>query len=127
MTTREPIDTWRRTDPFRFAAWLQARSEVRGVVAEKRIVASVAPVPPQEEVDVKAPLRLITQLLKRQRDIDFIADTCRPTSILLTTLAGLHYRGETSIADGLETVLNGISAQINYGGLTTDRCAQPRG
>lgn len=113
---KKPIDTWRRTDPFRFAAWLQARCEIRGVLSEKRIVASVAPVPPQEEVDVKAPLRLITQLLKRQRDIDFIADTCRPTSILLTTLAGLHYRGEESIAEGLETVLNGILAQIAMAG-----------
>jgi hypothetical protein len=113
---KKPIDTWRRTDPFRFAAWLQARCEIRGVVAETRIVASVAPVPPQEDVDAKAPLRLITQLLKRQRDIDFIADICRPTSILLTTLAGRHYRGEESIADGLETVLAGISNQINMAG-----------
>jgi hypothetical protein len=113
---QRPIDTWRRTDPFRFAAWLQARSKIRGNIAEKRIVASIAPVPPQEDVDVKAPLRLITQLLKRQRDIDFVADMCRPTSILLTTLSGRHYRGEESIAEGLETVLNGISAQIALAG-----------
>lgn len=108
-----PIETWKRTDPFRFAAWLQTRCEVGRRLVEKRVVASVAPVPPQEEVDVKAPLRRIIQLLKRQRDRDFLGDKCRPTSIMLTTLAGRHYRGEESIAEGLETVLRGISHQIN--------------
>jgi len=109
----KPIETWKRTDPFRFAAWLQARCEVSRRLVEKRAVASVAPVPPQEEADVKAPLRRVVQLLKRQRDLDFLGEKCRPTSIMLTTLAGRHYRGEESIADGLETVLNGIAAQIN--------------
>jgi hypothetical protein len=45
--------------------------------------------------------------------MDFLGDKCRPTSIMLTTLAGRHYRGEASVAEGLETVLQGISAQIN--------------
>lgn len=108
-----PIETWKRTDPFRFAAWLQVKCEVGRRLVEKRVVASVAPVPPQEEVDVKAPLRRVVQLLKLQRDRDFLGDKCRPTSIMLTTLAGRYYRGEDSIADGLETVLDGISAQIN--------------
>lgn len=108
-----PIETWKRTDPFRFAAWLQVRCEVGRRLVEKRAVASVAPVPPQEDADVKAPLRRIVQLLKRVRDIEFLGDRCRPTSIMLTTLAGRHYRGEESIADGLETVLTAVSAQIN--------------
>lgn len=109
----KPIETWRRTDPFRFAAWLQVRCEVGRRLVEKRAVASVAPVPPQEEADVKAPLRRVVQLLKRVRDVEFLGDKCRPTSIMLTTLAGRHYRGEGSIADGLETVVNGIASQIN--------------
>ncbi|MCB0360248.1 MAG: nucleotidyltransferase, partial [Bdellovibrionales bacterium] len=109
----KPIETWRRTDPFRFAAWLQVRCEVGHRLVEKRAVASVAPVPPQEEADVKAPLRRVVQLLKRVRDVEFLGDKCRPTSIMLTTLAGRHYRGEESIADGLETVVNGIASQIN--------------
>jgi|GEM_PF-4786340 len=112
----KPIETWKRTDPFRFAAWLQVRSEVGRRLVEKRVVASVAPVPPQEEADVKAPLRRVAQLIKRMRDVDFLGDKCRPTSIMLTTLAGRHYRGEVSIADGLDTVLNGIAAQISAAG-----------
>ena len=112
----KPIETWKRTDPFRFAAWLQVKCEVGRRLVEKRAVASVAPVPPQEEADVKAPLRRVVQLLKRQRDLNFLGDRCRPTSIMLTTLAGRHYRGEESISDGLETVLDGISAQIMAAG-----------
>jgi len=111
--TSKPIETWRRTDPFRFAAWLQAKSATVKRIVEKRMLSGVAPVPPQEDVDEKAPLRRIVQLLKRQRDVDFIGEKCRPTSIMLTTLAGRHYRGEESIADGLGTVLDGIAAQIN--------------
>lgn len=107
-----PIQTWRRTDPFRFAAWFHARCAVGINLIEKRVVASVAPVPPQEEADVKAPLRKVVQLLKRQRDIAFLGETCRPTSIMLTTLAGRHYRGEGTIVDGLQTILDGISRQI---------------
>jgi hypothetical protein len=107
-----PIQTWRRTDPFRFAAWFHGRCAVGTNLVEKRVVASVAPVPPQEEADVKAPLRKVVQLLKRQRDIAFLGETCRPTSIMLTTLAGRHYRGEGTIVDGLQTILDGISRQI---------------
>lgn len=58
-------------------------------------------------------MRRVVQLLKRVRDVEFLGDKCRPTSIMLTTLAGRHYRGEESIADGLETVVNGIASQIN--------------
>lgn len=110
---KTPIETWKRTDPFRFAGWLKVKCEVGRRLVEKRAVASVAPVPPQEEADVKAPLRRIVQLLKRQRDLEFLGEKCKPTSIMLTTLAGRHYRGEESIGGGLETVLNGIAAQID--------------
>src|ERR1043165_967273 len=59
---KNPIDTWRRTDPFRFAAWLQARCETGRPLATKRAMASVAPGPDRKEVDVKAPLRRVIQL-----------------------------------------------------------------
>jgi hypothetical protein len=107
-----PIDTWHRTDPLRFAAWFESQCAVEGRYSEKRALASVSPVPPREPASVKAPLRRIVQLLKRQRDLDFLGDDCRPSSILLTTLGGRHYRGESSIADGLERVLDGIASQI---------------
>lgn len=108
----KPIETWKRTDPLRFAAWLELQSRIGQRRDQFRAVASVAPVPAQEPVDAKAPLRRIVQLLKRQRDLEFAGDKCRPTSIMLTTLAGRHYRGEASIAEGLQKVLDGIAQQI---------------
>ncbi len=111
-----PIETWRRTDPFRFAAWLQAQTETRRVFTKEQLLANVAPVPPQEPTVVKAPLRRMVQILKRQRDQVFLGDACRPASIMLTTLAGRNYRGETSIADGLQTILDGIAAEIAAAG-----------
>ncbi len=109
----QPVETWRRTDPLRFAAWFEAQCEVRRRLNENRaLAANVSPVPPNDSIAVQAPLRRVTKLLKRQRDIDFLGDDYQPTSILLTTLAGLHYRGESGTADALERVLDGISAQI---------------
>jgi hypothetical protein len=108
----QPIETWKRTDPFRFAEWLQARCNIGRPVEAKRASFSVAPVPPQEDADLKLPLRRVVQLLKRQRDLYFLGDECRPSSIMLTTLAGRHYKGQDSIADSLEAVLGGIASEI---------------
>ena len=107
-----PIETWKPTDPLRYAAWFEANCATGYRVTEKRAAAQVHPVPPAEPAHVKAPLRRIAQLLKRKRDLDFIDDKCEPSSIMLTTLAARHYRGEGSVADGLVNVLDGISAQI---------------
>jgi hypothetical protein len=85
-------------------------------MTESRAVASVHPVPPQEPSVIKAPLRRIVQLLKRYRDLFFLGDENRPASILLTTLAGNHYRAQTSIADGLEAVLDATAQQIHLAG-----------
>lgn len=112
MNGYKPIETWRRTDPLRFAAWFEAQCVVERRLVEKRAMANVSPVPPQEPASVKAPLRRTVQLLKRQRDLDFLGDDCQPSSIMLTTLAGTHYRGAAGLADALESVLDGISAQI---------------
>lgn len=111
-----PLDTWRRTDPFRFAAWLEDRAAIVRRMDESKLVAGVAPVPPREAWRVKAPLRRIVQILKRKRDLDFLGDECRPTSIMLSTLAGRAYGGERSVADGLSTVLDNIAAQVRAAG-----------
>lgn len=107
-----PLQTWKRTDPFRFANWFNDRCWIAKPLMEKRAASTVVPVPPREPAEVKAPLRRAVQLLKRERDVVFLKDTCRPTSILLTTLAGNHYKGESSLADALENILAGISNEM---------------
>lgn len=109
---RSPIESWRSTDPLRYAAWFDANCAVGYRTEMKMAAAHVDPVPPAEPAHRKAPLRRITQLIKRKRDLDFLGDKCEPSSIMLTTLAAQHYRGEESVADGLERVLDGIMLRI---------------
>lgn len=110
---RSPIDSWKPTDPLRYAAWFEANCSMGYRTESKAAAAQVDPVPPAEPAHRKAPLRRITQLIKRKRDLDFLNDKCVPSSIMLTTLAARQYRGEESVADGLENVLRGISGQID--------------
>lgn len=107
-----PIQSWKATDPVRFAAWFEANCAIDRDERRKMFSASVAPVPPRESTLEKAPLRNVTQLIKRQRDISFLGDDCIPSSILITTLAGNHYQGNESLCDALDGVLSGILRQI---------------
>lgn len=122
---RQPIDTWRSTDPLRFAAWFEAQSEVQVRGSVNEALASISPVPPQEPTRVKAPLRKVVQLLKRQRDVTFLGDACRPSSILLTTLGGNHYRGQPGLAESMVLVLMGIDGQIRAAGAARIKVPNP--
>ena len=66
------------------------------------------PVPAQEAVHEKEPLQLAVQLLKRWRDLAFADECLAPISVVLTTLAGMHYGGEESVSEALTTILAGI-------------------
>jgi hypothetical protein len=48
------------------------------------------------------------QLLKRWRDLAFAEECLAPISVVLTTLAGMHYAGEESVSEALTTILAGI-------------------
>lgn len=113
---KKPIETWRATDPIRLAEWIEIQAFIPTLALEERAAASVAPIPDQEPVQAKAPLRRVIQLLKRHRDLAFLGDDCKPTSILLSVLAGRHYRKQVSIAAGLAAVIDGTANQIQAAG-----------
>ncbi|MCC6229957.1 MAG: nucleotidyltransferase [Phycisphaerales bacterium] len=108
-----PIDTWRRTDPLRYARWFDTQCATTTRSAELAVTASVSRVPPREPASIKAPLRRAVQLLKRQRDVEFLGRDSQPSSILLTTLAGRCYQGEVSLSAALATILDRICALIS--------------
>jgi hypothetical protein len=107
-----PRSSYKETDPLRYAEWFEANTEVRSRIMEKSASASVAPVPPREPADLKAPLRKIVQLIKKGRDLDFLGRDQVPSSILITTMAGRAYRGEADLAEGLENVLQQMDSAI---------------
>jgi hypothetical protein len=99
---------WPHSNPAGFAKWFESR--MRAVAAgtikrlvESRAYASVEAVPAYEW---KTPLQRAVQILKRHRDHMF-AETpdLQPISVILTTLSGLAYEGQTDVLDTLTAIL----------------------
>lgn len=98
---------WTPSNPRGFAAWFAERA-VFGL-AELR---KAQPLPAQGPVDEKPTLAIVVQLIKRRRDILFSGADHAPRSILLTTLAGEHYRGGECVATALRDIAQGIRQRI---------------
>ena len=57
----------------------------------------------------KTILQKSVQLLKRHRDIMFYSEAeVKPISIIITTLAGWLYKGETTVLDAIQGFVNGV-------------------
>ncbi len=105
------LEHWTPSNPLGYVEWFKKRSV--HLLLERMIKADIKPLPLQREVEAKAPLAISVQLLKRARDVAFDGDDNAPRSVLLTTLAGMHYTGRTSVAATMLEVLRGIRAQID--------------
>lgn len=97
------------SNPEGYIHWFRNRCLTR----RRLLLEKAKPVPPQEGAEEKEPLQLSVQLLKRWRDLAFEAQDLAPISIVLTTLAGMHYRGEESVSEALSTILAGIVSAID--------------
>jgi len=102
-------DEWPTSNPNGYASWFyermkpvfDARRQAIMLVEDK---ANTADIP---EFRVRTPLQLAIQVLKRHRDVCFSggANTYRPTSIVITTLAAHAYQQETTVLEALLGVL----------------------
>lgn len=102
---------WKDSNPKGYAAWLNERSII--VKKSFEVRADIEPIPIDENVERKAPLKRAVQLIKRYRDIYFEKDPdSAPISIVLTTLAGQVYDGQVSVNETITHVLNQITALI---------------
>jgi len=104
---------WKPSNPKGYAEWIEQRAYSYAMKRE----AQIEPLPDHETAQEKAPLKQIIQLIKRWRDVTY-ANTMEqaPISIVLTTLSGQHYMGETSICAGLTGILQRIVAQTRAEG-----------
>jgi hypothetical protein len=102
--------SWRPSNPIGYADWFESRA----ALAQAVLIEKAQPLPEQESVDTKAPLKLIVQLLKRWRDVAYTkSPDLAPISIVLTTLAGESYTGEQSVSAGLSQTLDAVHAQLS--------------
>jgi hypothetical protein len=99
---------WKDSNPKGFVNWFKSCGQI--IRTDYR---DQAPLPPHETLDEKNTLQCAVQLLKRWRDIYFIEmQDLAPVSIVLTTLAGRHYRGEDSVEESITGILDGILRDI---------------
>jgi hypothetical protein len=106
---------WRPSNPKGYADWFDSRTRIEVAAAlslnERR---EIEPLSAPEAAYLKPPLKLAVQLLKRWRDVAFKKRLeLTPSSIILTTLAGLLYRGEQHPTEALATILDGIHNWAN--------------
>jgi Second Messenger Oligonucleotide or Dinucleotide Synthetase domain len=105
------VREWKASNPIDYADdWFSSRAAMSGMAKAARRIESL---PDRESAEQKAPLRRAVQLMKRNRDVRFNNDpNDAPRSIVLTTLAGLHYGGEELVSDALLAILDGIIDRI---------------
>ena len=106
------MQTWKPSNPKGYAQWFESRAHLfRDVEARK-----IEPLPPESAHSMR-PLKHAVQLTKRWRDIRFFQNqNLAPISIVLTTLAGTHYRHQPTANEALTGILDGIIRSIPRGG-----------
>jgi hypothetical protein len=120
LLTDTELTLWQKSNPKAFADWFYGRMKViftqkRAALAES-IQASVEEIP---EWQIKTPLQIVVQVLKRHRDIHFQSDSeNKPASIIITTLAACSYRNQPDIYDALTEIVRDMPTCIeNRNGL----------
>jgi len=107
LLTDTELTLWQKSNPKAYAEWFYNRMKVvfqakRASLAEA-IQASVEDVPNWQ---VKTPLQVTIQVLKRHRDIHFQNDTDnRPVSIIITTLAAHAYHNQPDVYDAFTDIV----------------------
>ena len=102
---------WKDSNPKGYAEWFEGRTITYRLFSAK--AENVDPLPDMEETERKPPLKKAVQLIKRYRDIYYKAKgKTPPISIVLTTLAAYHYKGDMSVNDSLIHILNEITSSI---------------
>ena len=105
---------WPRSNPKGYAEWFRSRMETQFNSVRKSLAefgqTEVEDVP---EYKVKTPLQRAIQILKRHRDIMFAKDPDnKPSSIIITTLAGYAYNNESNLLDTLNNLVVGMPEYI---------------
>jgi hypothetical protein len=123
LLTDTELKLWQKSNPVAYADWFYDRMRViffqkRAALAES-IQAKVEEVP---EWQVKAPLQIAVQILKRHRDIHFQnQQDVKPISIIITTLAARAYQNQPDVFDALTEIVRDIEANWGKPGYVENR------
>lgn len=118
LITDKELRLWQPSNPKGYANWIKQR--MRSALDQlRREMAKSAGVDIEEipEDRVKTPLQRVVQLLKRHRDIRYDGPPeDKPISIIITTIAGLAYNGETDVYAALKATVDAAPSLIERRG-----------
>ncbi|MBW7926626.1 MAG: nucleotidyltransferase [Fimbriimonadaceae bacterium] len=123
LLTDTELRLWQKSNPKAYAEWFYGRMKVifqtrRAALAES-LAAKVEDVP---DWQVKTPLQIAVQILKRHRDIYFQkSPDVKPVSIIITTLAARAYAGEADVMEALSGIIRVIVTNWGKPGYVEDR------
>ncbi len=114
LITDTELTLWQKSDPKAYADWFYKQMEVifleKRAALAKSVNANIEDVP---EWQVKTPLQISIQILKRHRDIYFQDNLeNKPVSIIITTLAARAYKGQADIFDALQCIVKNMPSFI---------------
>ncbi|UAL49801.1 nucleotidyltransferase (plasmid) [Sutcliffiella horikoshii] len=110
-------EDWKDSNPKGYAQWFNDQLEQYWHVLMEKKAASIQPLPIDEDLNRKPPLKRAVQLIKRYRDIYFEDDLeFAPISIVLTTFAGMYYNGEVSVNEAIDGILEKVILNIPQDG-----------
>lgn len=102
-------DYWLQSNPFGYAKWFIDKAQT-STVKLFSLSESIQPVPKFQRD--RLALQRVVQILKRHRDMMFKDDKERPISIIITTLAGYAYQGQTNVLEALIDVIDRMHLYI---------------
>lgn len=106
---------WNISNPEGYARWFEFRMKLAVPLMDQlAIKAKVANIDDLPTYKWKTPLQQCVQILKRHRDVMFSEyPAAKPISIIITTLAGRAYNGESNIDDALNNILLKVGSLIS--------------
>jgi hypothetical protein len=113
---RSISERWPHSNPRGYTDWFRSRMKTSfRQIREAMAIEAKASVEDIPSYSVKTPLQQTVQILKRHRDMMFEDDSeHKPISVIITTLSGLAYQGERSVAEALGGILKRMESHILY-------------
>lgn len=103
------LDDWKASNPRGYADWFEGIAKTSEFEVYFK---AIEPMPNQEPLELKPPLKRAVQLIKRYRDIKLGYDSKAAISIILTTLSAENYFGQKSVNETLLGILEGIVVKL---------------
>jgi hypothetical protein len=110
---RQRCNDWLISNPEGYARWFESRMRLGETYLQERAMEKAAKIDDLQYYQWKTPLQRCIQLLKRHRDEMFKNNPdSKPISVIITTLAGRAYRGESDIGQAMDTILRDMDSYI---------------